>query len=74
MISEDEVEEDALGDGAVGAQCPYCGEGVELTVDPVGASSEQYTEDCSVCCRPWTVFVTRDEDAGLSVTLGREDD
>ncbi len=53
--------------------CPYCGEEVEVDVDPVGASSETYIEDCPVCCRPWTVSVSREED-GVSVHLGREDD
>lgn len=53
--------------------CPYCGEEVEVEVDPVGASSETYIEDCPVCCRPWTVHVSREEDA-VSVHLGRDDD
>ncbi len=53
--------------------CPYCGEEVEVDVDPPGPSSETYIEDCPVCCRPWTVSVSREED-GVSVHLGREDD
>lgn len=53
--------------------CPYCGEEVEVDVDSLGASSESYVEDCPVCCRPWQVRVTRDED-GAVVTLGRDDD
>ena len=53
--------------------CPYCGETVELSVDSVGVSNEEYTEDCPVCCRPWTVRVSRDEDQ-VSVELSREDD
>jgi len=57
----------------VASSCPYCGEEVEVTVDPVGASSEQYVEDCSVCCRPWTVVVTRDGDE-VQVELLRSDD
>jgi transcription elongation factor Elf1 len=53
--------------------CPYCGEEVEVQVDAVGASSETYVEDCSVCCRPWTVTVTR-EGEDVFVTLARDDD
>ncbi|NOK23114.1 CPXCG motif-containing cysteine-rich protein [Corallococcus carmarthensis] len=53
--------------------CPYCGEEVEVDVDSLGASAESYVEDCPVCCRPWEVHVTRDED-GAVVTLGRDDD
>lgn len=64
---------------AVTAQCPYCGEEVEVTVEEIGASSERFVEDCSVCCRPWTVFVTRDSesddgDVAPQVSLAREDD
>jgi hypothetical protein len=53
--------------------CPYCGEEVEVQVDAVGPSSEQYVEDCSVCCRPWTVSVSRDGEEVI-VSLGRDDD
>lgn len=53
--------------------CPYCGEEVEVQVDPIGPSSESYVEDCSVCCRPWTVSVSRDGEE-VFVTLGRDDD
>jgi transcription elongation factor Elf1 len=53
--------------------CPYCGEEVEVQVDPVGPSSERYVEDCSVCCRPWTVSVSRDGEE-VFVSLGRDDD
>jgi hypothetical protein len=70
MTEEDEA---ASLEGAAVAVCPYCGEEVELTVDPVGAASEQYVEDCPVCCRPWTVSVTRD-DASVEVSLSRDDD
>lgn len=53
--------------------CPYCGEPVEVAVDPGGPSSEMYVEDCPVCCRPWVVHVSR-EGEDISVYLGREDD
>ncbi|QRN95777.1 CPXCG motif-containing cysteine-rich protein [Archangium violaceum] len=53
--------------------CPYCGEEVEVAVDPGGPSSETYVEDCPVCCRPWVVYVCR-EGEEVSVHLGREDD
>jgi hypothetical protein len=53
-------------------QCPYCGEPVELDVEPWGPHAETYTEDCPVCCRPWRVQVQRDGDEVLA-TLERED-
>jgi sarcosine oxidase delta subunit len=66
-----EVSGEMIGESAV--QCPYCGEQVYLELDAYGAHQEQYTEDCSVCCRPWVVSVTRDGEE-VSVSLAREDD
>ncbi len=37
--------------------CPYCGEHVEVIVDPGGGLEQEYVEDCEVCCRPWQVHV-----------------
>jgi len=31
--------------------CPYCGELIEVMVDP-SVPEQQYIEDCSVCCHP----------------------
>jgi hypothetical protein len=53
--------------------CPYCGEPVDVEVDPLGPSTETYVEDCPVCCRPWVVHVSR-EGEEAAVSLGREDD
>lgn len=57
----------------VSASCPYCGEPVELLVDPGGARRQEYVEDCPVCCRPWTVRV-RWVGSRTSVELLREDE
>lgn len=55
-------------------QCPYCGEPFEANVDPSGGSQE-YIEDCYVCCRPIVFRVTVDGDGELSaVETCREDD
>jgi hypothetical protein len=53
--------------------CPYCGEPAEVEVDPGGPAEQEFVQDCAVCCRPWRVHVTRDEDE-QTVTLQREDD
>lgn len=54
-------EDFPLGDGVADMEsvvvCPYCGEEVEITVDPGGGSSQAYVEDCPVCCSPWMVHV-----------------
>ncbi len=47
--------------------CPYCFEIVELYVDPETEGS--FVTDCDVCCRPWQVEVSRDEDGGLVVDV-----
>lgn len=64
MTDDDfDLEEDfPLGDGTADnsaeVTCPYCGETVTISVDPGGGSSQQYVEDCQVCCNPWQVSVT----------------
>jgi len=50
--------------------CPYCGEEVELYVEPdVGG---RFVQDCEVCCNPWTVRVTGADDE-RSVVVERAD-
>ena len=75
-LPDDEFDLDAdfpLGDGSAdtGAtvQCPYCREQVEIGLDPGGGSSQQYVEDCQVCCNPWRVSVSYlDGQADVSVS------
>jgi hypothetical protein len=50
--------------------CPYCGEQVELFVELDVRGS--YVQDCEVCCNPWMVRVSREEDR-LYVEVGRAD-
>lgn len=61
-------EDFPLGDGTADLSawtaCPYCGEEIELLVDPGGGASQQYIEDCEVCCQPMQVTVTWDETGG----------
>ena len=40
--------------------CPYCGETIELLIDP-SEPFQEYIEDCFVCCRPITITVSIDE-------------
>jgi hypothetical protein len=37
--------------------CPYCGEDVEIYVEPDLRGS--FVQDCEVCCNPWRVRVFR---------------
>jgi Cysteine-rich CPXCG len=36
--------------------CPYCGEAVEIYIEPDVKGS--FVQDCEVCCNPWRVRVT----------------
>lgn len=56
----------------VAANCPYCGEPIELLVDET-AGSAAYVEDCSVCCRPMQVAVEVN-DGMVSVRLRTGDE
>jgi len=38
--------------------CPYCGEVVVIALDAGGGATQDYVEDCQVCCRPWQVHVS----------------
>jgi hypothetical protein len=56
------------------AQCPYCGEPVELLLDG-SAGNQEYVEDCAVCCRPIEVSLRVGEDGELlSVDAGTDRD
>ncbi len=48
--------------------CPFCGEEIDVWVDPGGGDRQEYIEDCSVCCRPIR-FVTQREDEGSGQTV-----
>ena len=62
-----------LGDGtaetAATVYCPYCNESVEIALDPGGGSTQEYVEDCEVCCQPWTVKVQYGEDGAAEVSV-----
>jgi hypothetical protein len=55
-------------------QCPYCGETFETEIDASGGSQE-YVEDCYVCCRPIVFRIEAGPDGELiSVETEREND
>lgn len=61
-----------LPDEVAQQSCPWCGESVTLLLDPGSGGSQQYVEDCEVCCRPWTVRVHYGADGSARVTLEAE--
>lgn len=62
-----------LGDGTADTDatvtCPYCAEAVNIGVDPGSGASQEYVEDCPVCCNPWRVRVSFDADGLAHVEL-----
>ncbi len=42
--------------------CPYCGERIDIMVDP-SIPEQSYIEDCQVCCRPITINVIMKPDS-----------
>lgn len=52
-------------------QCPYCWEKFEVIID-CSVSSQEYVEDCEVCCRPIVMQVEVDLDGQPSIELSRE--
>ena len=51
--------------------CPYCGEEIEIYVELDVRGS--YIQDCEVCCNPWTVRVSREDDGETYIEIGRAD-
>jgi len=50
--------------------CPYCGEEIELFVE--ADTRGDFIQDCEVCCNPWVVHVSVEDDERF-VTIGRAD-
>lgn len=65
-------EQEELPD-ALEVLCPYCGEPVDIVVDPTGGASQDYVEDCQVCCRPWNVHVEVDAWGRATVRVEGDD-
>jgi transposase-like protein len=55
--------------------CPYCGEEIDVWIEPGGVAHQRYVEDCSVCCRPIRLsidYVAGEDD--FQVSAQRESD
>lgn len=52
-------------------QCGYCGEYSTTSVDLSAGYEQSYIEDCQVCCRPNTLYVTIDQ-ATLEIEMTAE--
>ena len=41
--------------------CPYCGEDIQMVID-CSVASQEYIEDCQVCCRPINLVINIDDE------------
>ena len=57
-------------DDAFFVSCPYCGEQVELYLEPDVRGD--LVQDCEVCCNPWLIRVVND-DGEREVVITRAD-
>jgi hypothetical protein len=48
--------------------CPYCGESIEVLLNPEDVGAE-YIEDCQVCCRPIEFFLREDGSGWLEAEV-----
>jgi hypothetical protein len=54
--------------------CIACGEEIVVPIDLSAGESQQYVEDCPVCCRPNLIHVELDADGEPSVWADAEQD
>jgi Cysteine-rich CPXCG len=54
--------------------CPYCGEHIEILLDPSAGDEQSYIEDCQVCCSPISIDVRIDEDEQAHVGVAGQND
>lgn len=52
--------------------CPYCGESYESVAD-LSAGSQQYIEDCAICCKPIEIGLQVGDDGELEGITTRSD-
>jgi hypothetical protein len=66
-------EEFPLGDGLADTDatiaCPYCGESGEIALDPGSGQTQEYIEDCQVCCQPLQISVRYVADGSADVQV-----
>ena len=54
--------------------CPYCGETINVMID-CSIPSQQYVEDCQVCCSPILISASVDAEGAIEeVTVRQENE
>jgi len=52
--------------------CESCGEEIVIPVDPSAGESQEYVEDCPVCCAPNVIHVEFEPDGEVRAWARRE--
>ena len=65
----DALSEDSPLESDADVACPWCGETITIPLDPSGGRTQDYVEDCHVCCQPCRVRVSYDENGAAEVSL-----
>ena len=52
-------------------QCPYCWQSIGVLID-CSVESQEYIEDCQVCCRPIVFDVIVDDDGHPTVSVNSD--
>lgn len=78
-LDDDSADDDySIGDGDADTEatvrCPYCGESVEIILDPGSGEDQQYVEDCESCAEPWQVHVSYDLEGHADVVVTKLDE
>ena len=63
--SDDELEADI--DDEASYICDSCGEEIVVPLDYSAGTSQEYVEDCPVCCHPNVIVVDIDENGQANV-------
>ena len=51
--------------------CPFCGQAFEIAID-TSVSSQRFTTDCEICCRPFEVVAECEPGEILSIDVHGE--
>ena len=53
--------------------CPYCDEQISVVIETL-EESQEYIEDCQVCCRPIVFNVSIELDGSTAISVHSEND
>lgn len=66
------MREDARQDDETSYTCQSCGEEIVVPVDLLAGATQEYVEDCPVCCHPHLLRIRIDRDGHAEVTAEAE--